>query len=805
MDRFLIAPLTSGLQTDLKPWMIPDDAYTRLDNAYVWRGRVRKRVGSIGIGEAFPGATPLNSRVRIKLGTTNGAGNLSGTVPGAPFKIGQLFSVGTRIYTVDTLGVPANLLQDGATTTATFNTTTGAFVFVGSQATADVYFYPSNPIMGLEQYQSDVINDQFTYAFDRQFAYFFDNAIPGWDRSGIPQWHGSNSDFFWGYNWVGVTNNIRSLFVTNFYVTNFNGLGVATDDPIWSLTRAGSVDTWSPLSYSPDVTLNPTNQQPYTVTQATKDTGIAITNYVQTARIIVAFKGRLLLLNTVENNANGATPFNVATPTITGITPANYLTSTNSNFYNRVRWSQVGGPFERNAWLETNQVFLPTTTSPKLLQSGGGGFLDAATDEAIVSAEFIKDRLIVYFENSTWELVYQSNQLDPFTWQKINTELGSVATFSTIPFDKSVLTVGSVGIHACNGANVARIDDNIADEIFTIREDNEGLKRIAGIRDYFLEMAYWAFPQIGADVNSNVYPNKMLVYNYKTGAWALNDDTFTAFGYFDLNQNISSGTGIGVKQVLAGNQHGYVAYLIADVPRNAPSLQITGIVASGSNVTLTVIDHTLFVGDFVRIENAIGAGLATLNGNIYKVITLNSPNSIDVGIFDGTAIGYAGTYQGGGTLRRVSKINLLSKQWNPYVGQDRNFYLAKIDFAVGKTDLGQVQVDYYPSSTSLSMLSGATGAVASGAILGSTDVVIPAFGTTTKVYNALETSPYATVPLEAYQTILWHPINFQTQGTYVQILITMADAQMSLPVISQSDFQLEGLIVFTEKTSARLQ
>ena len=54
---------------------------------------------------------------------------------------------------------------------------------------------------------------------------------------------------------------------------------------------------------------------------------------------------------------------------------------------------------------------------------GFGNAIDAATQEAIVSAEFLKDRLIVYFERSTWELVYTGNQIYPFTWQKINTEL----------------------------------------------------------------------------------------------------------------------------------------------------------------------------------------------------------------------------------------------------------------------------------------------------------------------------------------------------------------------------------------------
>ncbi len=40
-DKFVIAPLNSGLTADAKPWLIPDDAFERLNNAYVFRGIVK--------------------------------------------------------------------------------------------------------------------------------------------------------------------------------------------------------------------------------------------------------------------------------------------------------------------------------------------------------------------------------------------------------------------------------------------------------------------------------------------------------------------------------------------------------------------------------------------------------------------------------------------------------------------------------------------------------------------------------------------------------------------------------------------
>ena len=42
MDRFLIAPFNSGLQKNLKPWLIPDDAFEQLINAFA--GATDKRM-----------------------------------------------------------------------------------------------------------------------------------------------------------------------------------------------------------------------------------------------------------------------------------------------------------------------------------------------------------------------------------------------------------------------------------------------------------------------------------------------------------------------------------------------------------------------------------------------------------------------------------------------------------------------------------------------------------------------------------------------------------------------------------------
>ena len=816
--------MNSGLVTALRPWMIQDDAFSQLENAYVFRGRVRKRFGSTltGSGASSSQTAPLNSRVRVLLGSTDGNGDLAPIVPGAKGSIGQMFSIGDEIFTVNDLGTPAIMLTTGillGTTditgslsgtvpgaigmlgqtfningilftvtvnapgpqiltrtpvggvTHTFDMTTGNFVFTGEtplknvyffsathtfdttsgQATftgamplTPVYFYPATPIMGLTLYETDAIIDSTAIAFDMQFAYNYTAGM--WESiASTPTWHGSDSQFFWATNYRGAALNSSEIYVTNFNATKNAAPGL-TDDPMYYYDPTGGFQIFSPKFF-------------------------VAGDIVQSCRIIIPFHDRLLLLNTIEQNAAG---------------------NFNAHYPARCRFSHFGSPIPANAngsWLENGQVGWD-----------GAGWEDASTDEEIVAAEFIKDRLIVYFERSTWEIVYTGNGAHPFIWQKINTELGAVATFSSVPFDKFILTVGNVGVHACSGANVERIDSKIPQQIFKINNDNQGIYRVHGIRDYNTEMVYWSFPQQGSNAYNSVFPNKVLVYNYQNDTWSVNDDVITCFGLFEQQEDTtwetatftwgeSSDTwGSGLqdeqsRRVIFGNQQGYIFYVAPETPRNAPSMQITDIVVAGDNTNLTIINHSLDVGDYIYIENCPQLNFNPLSGTyIYQVQNVTDANTVSIG-----TIGLSSPYIGGATAAHVSNMIIQSKQWNPYIDKGMDVSIGKIDFGVQKTDGGQVYIDYAPSASNISMVSDASG---NDVILGN--------------QNILETTAYLSIPLEQTQERLWHTIYFQGAGECIQITISMNVAQMLDPNITFNDFQLEGIVLYTNPTG-RLQ
>ena len=765
-DRFLIAPFTTGWQNDLKAWLVPEDAFTLLNNAYVFRGRVRKRFGS---DYMVPAGSPNQSRLRVQVETTNGSGNASGTVPGNKFLVGQAFSVGTNVFTVNVPGTPGTMLTTGPGT-GTFNTSTGAFIINGAPATMPVFWYPAQPVMGITNYEVGPINNQPTFAFDTQFAYRF---IPGsgWVRSqsgGVPVFHGNNLNFFWSTNWQGAASNITQLFVTNFNVANPNGVPAATDDPIWAFDGTN----WGIFS-----------------TTTVFNTQGGATKYVQSCRLIVVFYNRLILLNTIET---------------TDAIPTSYTAHPG-----RARFSFNGSPFAANAWLEKDQIAFG-------LKGAGAGFVDASTEEQIITAEFIKDRLIVFFERSTWELAYTGNEIQPFRWQKINTELGSESQNSAVPFDKQILAIGNVGVHACNGANVERIDNKIPDQIFDIIDKNTGPQRVAGIRDYLVECVYWAFPSVvndQQDEESNVtaYPNQVLLYNYRNQTWAFNNDCITAFGYFEQQLDETwannddewqeatytwSDTGAVIqaqfRQIAAGNQQGFTFLVLPERARNAGVMQITNLSYDAVNhtATLIIIDHTLEVGEFIALENM---GTFSAPNIIYQITETPDQNTVVIADRNTPLPFMSGTYVGGGTVARVSNLYILSKQWNPYnspAKQDaRDFYLHKIDFGVLKTEAGEVFIDYFPSAAAVSMPQ--TGGQ-TGALMGTS--ILEMFPDQSGLY-----------PLEKYQERLWHPVYFQTDGTCIQILITQNYDQITTPAITWSDFQLEGITLFTQPTRSRLE
>lgn len=736
INRFVISAMQTGLQNDVKPFLLPQDAFTQLQNAYVYRGRIKKRWGATLMNTGTEDdVAQLYSRVRINIGTTNGAGIFAPVVvPGIVWKIGQMFSIGDEIYTVFQANGAMYCTFVGPI--ASFDTATGTVQFAGTLANTAVYFYPSEPIMGLPSYENAQINNEQLIAFDTQFSYYRLND--GWERTGTVAnkvWTGNNSQFFYTENYRGQNAATYTMFATNFNAPDFMATmtGVAND---WQLFRP---------AYN------------------------AAMNTIDSCRVIIAFAGRLLLLNTIETG------------------PAGQL-----QYPQRCRFSQNGNPLEANAYYELASL------------AGKGGYIDASTLEAIIGAKIIKGRLIVFFERSTWEIISTKIPAQPFYWQQVNSDMGVESTFSLVNFDNIVMGIGQTGIIACNGSSVQRLDEKIPREVFNIRNENEGIVRVQGIRDFYNELVYWTFPTLNVD---NTYPTQVLVFNYIEGSWSFFDDSVTTFGYYQAQEDLiwgnanmtwgqadfTWGAAPGLAQfrsVVCGNQEGFVFVVNSGVSVNCPALSITDMnqLVSFQRITLVVIDHNLNAGEFILIENIVGTNaFIQLNGFVWKVDEVIDEDSFIV--VNVEALNLPSQYAGGGTITRVSRVDMTTKMYNFYPDQARNMAISKVDFNIDATGSGKVTVDYMTSSSPNGALQNA---LQTGAILGN---------------NVLSAQPYPLSPQETNAQFLIHPVYINSQGEWIQLRIFYSDEQMlerDNPTW-QSPFDLNAMVFYVNPSSIRFQ
>lgn len=420
---------------------------------------------------------------------------------------------------------------------------------------------------------------------------------------------------------------------------------------------------------------------------ATYETG---TDFLFQARILIPYFGRLLALNVWEGATVGSAV----------------------NIFNRCRFSQLGSPVQSDAW--RSDIF------------GKGGFLDAPTNEMIIGATFLNNTLIVFFEKTTWQLRYVGEYGLPFIWERIASDLGSDSTFSSILFNNFILAIGDKAIINADSNTVQRIDIDIPDQIFKFQDINNGVERVGGIRDYQRELVFWNYPEVGdsaLNATSQVYPNRVLVYNYRNQKWAIFRESITAFGTFQNSSAVLWNSQVvrwedqdvlwddpdskqGFPSIVSGNQQGYVHLYGYNTPDDA-SLSITAISATNygtpaQQVTLTIPNHNLELNEIIYLTgiefiNGTTPVATSLNNSIFEVANIVDANNIIIFQWDFLTQGYAqdftftpdpsaNTYIGGGQAALYPIPNLQTKDFNIYQTKGLQTKMAYVDFLMSTVE-----------------------------------------------------------------------------------------------------------------------
>ena len=302
----------AGLVQSRVNFIIPEDAYPILQNAYVWRERIKRKQGvellgrlrrllsavAAGTYTTITGTNTLN--IFTGLGVLATQPNAELQLPSTtPITITFAAPISQSLSTGSSDSGTLVVTGAGPITAATISFATGIITITASAPVgpANVTFtgayYPGLPVMGLRSRELNNINNEMLIAFDEIYAYRFVGTqwiefIPG------TTWKGDDSDFFWSTNyWVSAAN------LKLFWVTNFSGTG---GDPI----RYTDGLTWT--DFAP--TIN------------------AAGDVLAQCLALLPFRGRLLAFNTLEG------------PNLAGSTA----------FFQRIRWSAIGSPLTMDSW-----------------------------------------------------------------------------------------------------------------------------------------------------------------------------------------------------------------------------------------------------------------------------------------------------------------------------------------------------------------------------------------------------------------------------------------------------------------------
>lgn len=836
-EKIVVGPINKGLRTDRVPFVIDNDSFPLLVNAYQWRGRIKRKRGTAELTRlrryfdstiySYTGADPQPYQITLD-GT--GSGNLftgpydnitplsvtlqvNGNISLDPSTIVTITDTTAAIVYTDP-AKDGNLVPSG-----TINYATGAFSLgvgaAGHTVTAVFTYFPDLPVMGIRDVLLRAIFLPGTIAFDTTYAYnvptlypnqaydvsFYKNppapdpALPSYTPKAIVEvtptsWNGQNYQQFWTANYQGAfwaTNGLTSPFsavnvgmqfkpitvvdnivggppaladlsiaahgllvgdfvfinevVTttgiNFqtgYVTvvvNPNKVTVEFPNATIAGNGTGGIAQYltnrsdptkdclrwydgDPTNGTNPPTLNgrkgwvnfcpPLSQLDYTISDSMADQ-----YYLVGASMIVPFKDRLLFFGPVIQTSDANSQI--------------YLQDT-------VIYSQNGTPFYTASF--TGPVFSATTVYNPILVptnqtatanayfediTGYGGFIEAGYQQPITTVSPNEDTLMTGFTNRQTRVAYTGNDIVPFNFFLVNSELGTSSTFSTINLDRGVLSIGDHGILMANQVGAQRIDLEIPDQVFQFNLASNGFQRVTAARDFINEWIYFTYPAANVPY---VFPNQTLLYNYREQTWGIFNESYTAYGQFRPASGNTWGT-IGEvyetwgawtvpwsagastllqPQVVGGTTQGFLIRRDESIEETF-SIEINNIsFPFPPEATVFSPNHMLNAGDFIVIDGVLGtiANGGQINGQIFEV---QKPTATDfrLGTIDRPDL-IPGTYIGGGLIKRMYVPQIQTKQFPVQWGMARRTRLGPQQYLFTDSTSGQITLQIFLSQNS---------------------------------------------------------------------------------------------------------
>lgn len=866
MPSLVVSNFASGFETDRPPFFVNNDAFPVLNNAFIWRGRVRKKRGANNLGrltrkltDASLGNSPASATWTFTIYST-----LVPTITGeSTAQIVPGLSPYTLVITdgTDTFTDIGDGTLSGGIGGSTINYSTGSVTLKRSVALANAftitfYYFPTLPVMGIRDFNrnfttSGFVNFPLTVFFDTKYSYLYNQSFNDFydvnfyaSTGNLFTWHGTNYQQFNSTNFQGAmwaTNNVPGFefitltlvvpgLITTFTtsaahnlsdddfvfinevggVTGINGMtGQVTvtgaNTFTLAITSGGAYTTGGIAQYltSPKGSnqdgikyfiQDPTGTTPngwVNFMPPLQNTGLTGDNpqYLVGAKIIIPFKNRLLFFGVWTQTSDGS--------------PAIY--NPNLMIANAFGTVFYAGPSVPNTL--PNSLIVPFNQSASAGQYytnvvKQGFSLLAPISQEIICASINLDTIIVIFENLPLKLYSTGDGSFPFLYQTIASEFGAQSTFSSISLDNGVLSIGPYGFTMTNTESSQRIDLKIPDQVFSISKLNNGLQRVCAVRDFREEFVYFTYPVNGNPVSNSdqllwTFPTTTLAYNYRDNTWSTFTENYTSYGYFRFSSGYtwsnvgeffptwaswSNPWNFGANQaqypyVACGNQQGFVMLREQELTAEENSEFIQAI----SGNTITSPNHNLNPNDFIQIQNCIGdAGIEAINGQIYQISTVSStPNTFTlIPLVDQPTP--TGSYIGGGVYIRLSKFNVLTKQFPVLWQNERKTRIGTQKYLLDTTHMGALTVNLFTNQD--------TG-IPSNSDEWSTYLpftnILPTHDSSN---NGLNITQYG-------QNQIWQRINTSVIGDTVQLGFTLSDDQMRDNNSNQNEITMYGFSI----------
>lgn len=540
LTPFPILAYSKGLYGYLDAWIAPEDSFTLLNNAYVYRGALRARKGSVKLtnmlwqDDAF---TPI-------AGTTA----YTGKIEGFPICPGSV----TLLSTQDNVKDDGKGILTGNKCSGSIDYDTGIWkVDCDASLTAPfriTYSSLRHSIKGLLSWKGKGKRDEKLLIFDgkRVCVFYGGDTLP---LTSVKQLayvcSGEEVSCEIYMRWPNALypSSVNVTFGTVIYKADSSGaftpsgnITALSYDSATSLLKftfgtkpakdlavifTGEIrgDCFTGADYyftginDRGVLYFTNNIDPITLFDGTylsrphfsieEDAYKGFLNQIKTCLGLYVYKNRLLLYGAEIENTKDM----------------------NGRDLQMVRWSSIT---VAGSWVYALNNFVSDV-------SGYGGFLVPSAEDELMQITSLRDKLILWYSESTSVMAYTGNWFDPFHTAQINNSRSVSSSYGGIEYDDRSTNVGGRGLISCDSVNVNRYDLEIPDEYQDINQENFG--RVFSFRDDNDNKTWMLYPSDSYVGETN---DTALIYNFLEETWCRyiwNSPRYNCLGSFFVSSD----------------------------------------------------------------------------------------------------------------------------------------------------------------------------------------------------------------------------------------------------------------------------